>query len=538
MIQRWKWMLSTTRSKSFALGAGYCLAAVALDWLSTIGLYRGIGVTPWSPATGLGLAYAYLAGPKAWPFIALAEAITLSFVNPTRLSIPLIPTVALATCAIWMAAARIMRSLPDFDPQLRTLHSHLMLIAIAAAGAFAHMAVYMSALWIDGLIDQPESFPAAWRLVVGDVVGILIVTPLPLLARDARWRRPSLVNLMQVAALLVALWTVFAYRQATAYQLFYLLFMPLLWVALKEGIGTTVLMLNVAQIGIIAGTQLRGDIIPGTGSLQILMIALAITGLLVSAIVTERETAAQRLREQQAALGRALRLRSAGETAAAIAHQINQPITAISTYAAVARDAVAAGKSELATSTLDKLSKECDRAAEVMRSIRDLVRQGTLTPSTTRLIDFLEDVRASHVGDLTTNRIALDIDIGQGASHIYADAIQLEQAIDNLVVNGIEAISETGKPGRIRIGVRTEGDDTVIDVEDNGPGFGPGLESTSPTPFVTTKRNGSGLGLAIARSVAEAHGGSLAILNRNIGACVRIRLPTMGKRNDQGHQHH
>lgn len=524
--------------RAILMGAGYCLAAVALDWLSTIGLYRGIGVTPWSPATGLSLAYAYMVGVPAWPYIAAAEGLTLLLVNPTRFSLPLIPIVALATCGIWIFAAQAMRSMAGFDPRLRTLQSHLLLIAVAAAGALAHSAIYMSALSLDGLIKEPETFSAAWRLVVGDIVGILIVSPLPLLFQDRIWQRPRLVHLLQVGALVAALWTVFAYRQASAYQLFYLLFMPLLWVALKEGIGTTVLMLNVAQLGIIAGTQLRADFYPGTGSLQILMIALAITGLLVSAIVTERETAAQRLREQQAALGRALRLRSAGETAAAIAHQINQPITAISTYAAVTRDAIAAGKTDLANSTLEKLSKECDRAAEVMRSIRDLVRQGTLSPSSMRLSGLLEDIRSAHASEIAAQRIVLDIDIRSGASHIQADAIQLEQAIDNLVVNSIEAISESGRSGRIKISVRTEGDDTIVDVEDDGPGFGPGRESASPTPFVTTKRNGSGLGLAIARSVAEAHGGSLAIMNRNSGACVRIRLPTMGKRNDQGHKHH
>jgi signal transduction histidine kinase len=538
MIQERKYAISTYSSWSILVGCGYVAGAVALNSLSTIGLYSGIGVTPWSPTTGLSLAYAYIYRTSVWPFLAAAEILTLVVINPSLFSWPMLVIVALATCGIWIAAGSAMRSTPGFDPQLRTLRSHLLLIVIAIVCGIAHTAVYVPALLVAGLIEQQEAFSVSWRLVVGDVVGILVVAPLPLLLLERNWRTPRAVNVLQVAALLAAIWTVFAYRQASAYQLFYLLFMPLLWVALKEGIGTTVLMLNVAQVGIIIGTQLRADFNPGTGSLQILMIALAITGLLVSAIVTERETAAQRLREQQAALGRALRLRSAGETAAAIAHQINQPITAISTYAAVAREAVAAGKTELANSTLEKLTRECDRAAQVMRSIRDLVRQGTLAPSSTRLTGLLEDIRMAHSAEMTGQRITLDIDIGPGATNIYADAIQLEQAIDNLVVNSIEAISETGRTGRVRISVRTEGDDTIVDVEDDGPGFGPGLESASPTPFVTTKRNGSGLGLAIARSVAEAHGGSLAIVNRNSGACVRIRLPTMGKRNAQGHQHH
>ena len=515
-------------------GLGYCLLALALDWLSTIGLYRGIGVTPWSPASGLALAYGYLAGPAAWPFIAAAELLTLSLVNPTRFSSPTLGVVALATCGVWMAAAGGLRSLHTFDPRLRTVPSLLLLIAVATTAAMMHATVYMIALWYDALITQAELFPATWRLIVGDIVGVLIVAPLPLLiARDGRWPRPEWTHLAQFLVLLAALWTVFAYRQATTYQLFYLLFLPLLWVALRDGVRGVVLMLNAAQIGIIVGTHIRADIVPGTGSLQILMIALAATGLLVSAVVTEREAAAQRLREQQAALGRALRLRSAGETAAAIAHQINQPITAISTYATIARDAIATGNQELAGTALAKLTHECDRAAEVMRSIRDLVKQGALSPAPMRLARVLEDVRMAHAAELGSHRIAMRIEISPGLPTIIADAVQLEQAVDNLVVNSIEAIAESGRSGHIGIIVRAEGDDTIIEVEDSGPGFAPGLDALATTPFMTTKRNGSGLGLAIARSVAEAHGGSLAVMRRSTGACVRIRLPTLGKRNAQ-----
>ncbi len=527
-------MNSSPMSTHFLLGVGYCLAALMLDWLSLIGLYRGIGVTPWSPTTGLALAYAYWAGPVAWPFIAVAELLTLLVVNPTRFSIPALGVVIVATCGTWVAAAVCLRSVVTFDPRLRTVQSLLVLIAVATIGALMHSSAYMLALWYDRMIGQTELFPAAWRLVVGDVVGILIVAPLLLLfARDHRLEWPEWTHLAQFLVLLAALWTVFAYRQATTYQLFYLLFLPLLWVALRDGVRGVILMLNAAQIGIIVGTHVRADIVPGTGSLQILMIALAVTGLLVSAVVTEREAAGQRLREQQAALGRALRLRSAGETAAAIAHQINQPITAISTYAAIARDAIAAGNHELAGTALGKLTHECDRAAEVMRSIRDLVKQGALSPAPMRLARLLEDVRVAHASELGSQRIVMGIEIAPGLPILMADQVQLEQAVDNLVVNSIEAIGESGRPGHIGIIVRAEGDDTIIEVEDSGPGFAPGLDALATTPFMTTKRNGSGLGLAIARSVAEAHGGSLAVMRRSTGACIRIRLPTLGKRNAQ-----
>jgi signal transduction histidine kinase len=112
---------------------------------------------------------------------------------------------------------------------------------------------------------------------------------------------------------------------------------------------------------------------------------------------------------------------------------------------------------------------------------------------------------------------------------ILADPIQLEQALDNLITNSIEAIREAQRGSRIILSARMEDGDTYIEVRDDGPGFAPGLESIATTPFMTTKRNGTGLGLAIARSVAEAHGGSLAVNARGTGASIRLRLPTSGK---------
>ncbi len=517
-------------SMFWVLGAGYCLIALALDVLSNIGLYRGLGVTPWTPASGLAVAFAYIFGNRGLVPILLAELLILLINNKAGFPFGLSFLLAISGAATWLVGGTILRKMPEFEPRLGSVQSLLRLILVAVAQSIVGSAIYVAALWASNLIVEPTLFPVAWRLLVGHLVGILVVAPLPLMLH-AGWQFPRLtpVRLLQILVLLAALWVIFTYRAATAYQLFYLLFLPLLWIAIRDGIGGAAVMLNIAQVGIILGAQFRTDIIPTTGSLQILMITLALTGLLVGAVVTDRHAAGQRLRDQHAALSRALRLRSAGETAAAISHQINQPITAISTYAAVALDAVQRNNTELARTTLTKLSEECERAASVAKSIRDLVKQGSLSSAPTRIQEVVESTRRIHSSELSSLDIALEVDIPASLPIILADRIQLEQALDNIVTNSLEAIREANRGSRIKISAAVQQTELIIEVEDDGPGFAPGLDALATTPFMTTKHNGSGLGLAIARSVAEAHGGSLAILQRSSGACIRLRLPTNGK---------
>jgi two-component system, LuxR family, sensor kinase FixL len=531
-LRRWR--------NDLLIGVGYCLLALALDWMSNIGLYRSLGVTPWTPAVGLALGFAYVRGSKAWPWIIAAELMTTFLTNPVDFTAAVKVAISLSSGACWLFAAAVLQQSTSFDGTLRSSNALLRLFIVAVAASIVQSLLYLTALWTTGLTGNDLIYPIWWRLFVGDLVGILVVAPLPILLH-AGWRpsRPTWLHLVQFTVLACSLWAIFNLRTATTYQLFYLLFLPLIWTALRDGIGGAAIMLNIAQLGLIAGTQLRVDLVPGTGSLQVLMIALAMTGLLVGAIVTEREDASRRLQEQSAALGRTLRLRSAGETAAAIAHQINQPITAISTYASVARDALAKGDNALAGTALTKLTEQCDRAASVMRSIRDLVKQGTLSRSPVRLQKLLVDLRSAHATECSDLGIKFEIDIPGIHPPISADIIQLEQALDNLIVNSIEAIRETGKSGLVRIKVRSTASQTQLVVEDDGPGFAAGLDAIATTPFMTTKKNGSGLGLAIARSVAEAHGGSLSIIQRQGGASVRLILPNIGTQDDhQNNQHH
>jgi len=510
------------------IGCVYLAVYVALDDVSFVKPYRGIGITPWNPPPGLSVAVVFLGGRFYAPFVLVAPALADAVVRGSVLGVPVEMMQSFATGGVYLAAGLVLQGIAFFDPRFRYVRDVLTLIAVTVVAALLATALTVAILLSAGFIAEYEITAVAWRVAVGDIIGILVVVPLALIAATHRpWPVPGALALVQLVALVAALAVVFGYRDATAFQLFYLLFLPLLWIALTYGPPGSAVALNIIQIGLIIGAEIRFGTEPGLGALQVLMIALAITGLIVGAIVAEREDAAARLRDQQAAINRALRLRSAGEVAATIAHEINQPLTAITTYAGIAAKALDEGKFDFASRAVAKVRSESERADQVLKGIRELLKQGSIKKRNVDLKASFGEIEMLLEEDLAKKGVQLTVAVASDFPVIRADGTQLQQAIHNLIVNGAEAILSVGRTGSVvvTVDVADGGAETLIEVRDDGPGFPPGFDLDQPAPFVTTKPEGSGLGLAVARSIAEAHGGSLAIVSSPSGSRVTLTLP-------------
>ena len=522
------------------IGLAFLAAYIALDYISFVRPIHGLGITPWSPPPGLSLTLIYLGGPFYAPFVLIAPALAEFVVRGSSLSAGLALATSLTSGATYLTAGLLLRRVVPFDPRLQTLSDVLVLIAMAGASAAVASALYLAVLVPAGALADINVADVAWRAFVGDLIGTLVVTPLVLLAFTRRaWPPLQWQNMFQLIAIAVSLAIVFGYREATAFQLFYLLFLPLLWVALSHGTVGAAVALVIIQVGLIFGAQIRFGDEPGLTAMQVLMTTLAITGLIVGAIVSERVSSGLRLRDQQAALNRALRLRSAGETAAAIAHEINQPLTAITTYAGIASDAMRSSNHDLVALALEKIRGECERTNTVIKSIRELLNHGSLTKMPIALEGTLTSLAAIISDDLATRGIRLEIAVAPDIPVILADGVQLQQAVHNLIVNSADAISLSGKGGTISIMVsRAEPNGYQISVADDGPGFPSEIDPREPTPFLTTKPEGSGLGLMVVRTIAEAHGGSLSIESSPRGAKVSLRLPLGRTTNERRHFNH
>lgn len=516
------------------LGCAFLAAYVALDYVSYVKPYRGLGITPWNPPPGLSIAVVFLGGWFYAPFVLVAPAVADVAIRGAALGVKLELILSLAIGGTYLAGGLALQRIAAFDPRFRFVRDALTLIGIAVSTALVAASLYVVILLHSGTIFQTEVVAVAWRAAVGDIIGILVMAPLVLLAATYRpWPRPDALALLQLFAIFGALAIVFGYQDATAFQLFYLLFLPLLWTALRYGPPGAAVALLLIQIGLIIGAEIRFGPDPGLGALQVLMIALAITGLIVSTIVAEREDAAARLRDQQASINRALRIRSAGEVAATIAHEINQPLTAVSTYAGIAAKAMEDGRMDLVARAVDKIRSESLRANEVLQGIRELLRQGTLTKRNVDLGAKLEELEMLLGEDLEKKGIRLVIVVEPAFPVLRADGVQLQQAVHNLIVNGAEAILGVGRGGTIVVTVASSPDDEAqIEVHDDGPGFPPGFDVNQSAPFTTTKPEGSGLGLAVARSIAEAHGGNLSIITSSRGSRVSLKLPIEREANE------
>lgn len=512
-------------------GIVYLVGYVLLDYVSFVQAYRGFGITPWNPGAGLTVALAYLRGGSLAPFALLAPMAADFAVRSWRLPLMFEIAGSFLIGGVYLLAGIGLGRLPHFDPRFGSVRDVLRLAAVALVSAASVAAGYVVVLWAAGFLTSDELLPAAWRSLVGDLIGVLVVAPLLLVGATQRPApRLRAEHALQLAAIVFGLTIIFGYRNATTFQLFYLLFLPVLWIALRHSVPGVVVAIAIVQIGLLIGSYVRFGSNPGLTALQALMVALALTGLVVGAMVSEQRIAARRLREQQDAIQRALRLRSSGEIAAAIAHEVNQPITALGAYSSVIEAACGKGDLDLAREAAGKLKAQAERAAAIIAAIRDLSKDRAAVREPVDVAELLRGAVRINEDDAAGKAISLTVVTAPGLPLLDADPVQLTQAVHNLIVNGIAAINDHAEQGRIEVSAhRAETDEVVIAVADTGPGFPPGSDLASDAPLMSTRPGGTGLGLAIVRSIAEAHGGALELRSTPRGAVVELRLPVTGE---------
>jgi two-component system sensor kinase FixL len=249
----------------------------------------------------------------------------------------------------------------------------------------------------------------------------------------------------------------------------------------------------------------------------------------VGVLVSEQQRTQQQLRVHQEALHRAFRLSSMGEFAAALAHEINQPLTAIGNFARLARRAAeqAPPDPQAAASAASEAIAQVDRAGAVVKRFRDLIRLGRVETRPVPVATMVDETVALCRAELERHGIAFEMQLGRDLPQVAADALQVEQVMLNLIRNAMEALSHAGRQdGHIVVEAASEPEGMVtIRVIDNGPGLDPDVAGQPITPFATTKHDGLGLGLPLSRSIIAAHGGELRIESTPRGVIASFTLP-------------
>jgi signal transduction histidine kinase len=253
--------------------------------------------------------------------------------------------------------------------------------------------------------------------------------------------------------------------------------------------------------------------------------------------LTERKEAEENLRESerryrasQAELAHVTRVTTLEELTASIAHEVNQPLSGISSNAEACLRWFDRGTPNLdaARRSVEWIINDCNRAGEVIQRVRALAKRTDIQKAPLHINDIVDEVISLVQREMFDHRVSLRKELASTLPMVFVDRIQLQQVIINLVINGIEAMqSVTDRPRELTIRSRRDGEQQVlVTVKDGGVGIAAENADRLFSAFFTTKPTGMGMGLSIGRSIIEAHGGRLwAEANLPHGAAFHFTLP-------------
>lgn len=249
----------------------------------------------------------------------------------------------------------------------------------------------------------------------------------------------------------------------------------------------------------------------------------------VSMDIAARKQAEEQARQHQTELAHAMRVSSMGEMASGLAHELNQPLTAVvnSAQSALYRLRSDPSVHHDVLEALELASSQALRAAEMIRNLAGFMKKGSPQRCRCDLNEAIRQVLSFTAAEIRDQGVTIRLDLDVSLPTVLADNIQIQQVILNLVRNGIEAMSEMRNGERIvQIQTSAVEDAVEVAVRDRGPGLTPQAKKRLFTAFFTTKAHGMGVGLSISRSIIAAHGGRLWAEPNPEGGCVfQFRLP-------------
>jgi len=627
----------------------YLALYVALDWVSLIEPAGVLGITPWNPSAGLSFAlllrYGFRVAPAVFVAVVLADVLSRELPIQRVAAVAAALAVALGYAATaWLLRVRLAMSL-----RLDTLRDLALLIGVPLVATGIVAATVVTIYAAAALLPWSDLPLLLRRFGTGDVIGIAVLTPFLLLTFGDD-RRPVLPRPaaaveygLQLAAIGLGLWIIFGLERIDHFEYAYVLFLPLIWIALREGLRGATWGIVGTQIGLVAAVQIKGYDTDVMGQFQLLMLAVAVTGLALGAVVDQRrraerslresearlqtvvstapdailtvlpdgpvvsanaaatamfglhpgqlgairldallpdvrlddpatiagrETTAQRtdgatffaevsigraeldnrpllvavirdvsarkhdearLKQHEAELAHAGRLAATGEMAAALAHELNQPLTALISFARAGQVVLEAGGTEQATRLIDQAVEQATRAGAIIRTTRAFLKHGDTGHESIDVAQLFAAVQNLVRAEAVYNRVRIAIDVEPGLPPVLVDAIQIEQVILNLIRNSIEAMDRAASPRRDITIVAASSDEpreVEIAVTDSGPGIAAEVADRLFTPFATTKQTGMGLGLSISRTIVQAHRGRIwSVPHDGGGAELRFTLP-------------
>jgi C4-dicarboxylate-specific signal transduction histidine kinase len=352
-------------------------------------------------------------------------------------------------------------------------------------------------------------------------------------------RLQPLARHVEAAFLLVGLLAtslvVFEFLSEGSPALFYAPLPFLLWAAVRLGAAGTAtslaMMVFVTIWGAVHGLgPFAGESPENTArDMQLFLIAVSVPLLLLAVVIEERTRTEREAHDQRLQLTHLSRVAMLGEMSGGLAHELNQPLTAILSNAQAAQHFIAnktIDQEELSDILRDIIAAD-ERASAVIRRLRALFKRGETNFQRLDVNELVHEVMSLAQGDLATRGVEVVTQLRPGLPPIEGDAIQLQQVMLNLIMNAGEAMAGTrGRDRTLRVRTLAAAGQVHITFTDNGPGFPAEAYEKLFEPFFTTKPQGLGLGLSISRTIIVAHRGKLwGVSKQGRGASFHISLP-------------
>ena len=433
--------LSVPRSASGITSSLLMVGAVGgyvlLEWLSFIHEYKGVPITPWNPGLGLILAFMILFGARFAVVLFAGAVIAEVAVLRSNLPWAVILGIAGIIAIGYGLVARLARDNLHLDAGLNRLRDVAVLLIGGLLGSLLVALFICLLLLVDEALDLGDVLVAAGPLLIGDVIGIAVITPLTL--RLALHQRPLLDRislrvvlelLLFVAVVITTLWILLVAAGPNGSKLFYLLFLPVVVAAARYGLDGGCVALAITQLGLVGLLHQYGYDASAFTEFQLLMLILSATGLTVGVVVTERQHAFEAMREveaqlatKEAELAQAARFNLVSGTATALAHEINQPMTAARALARSAQQLLRGPDADLARAdtNLTKLIEQIDHVGGVVRHMREFLRRGRPHLSTIHVRNLLEGALALAATQLAASSIAVALDAADDLPLLQGD---------------------------------------------------------------------------------------------------------------------
>lgn len=528
--------LGAAGPRFWGIGVAFIAVYFAMNFLTEWHEFDRLGITLWSPDDGLALAL-LIENVAFAPFIFLAAVLVdLSIAGVSR-SIGVTITAEFFLTVAYVALALILKNQLKFDIRKFGLPDVVAFLLFIPPGAAVASFIYCTALYLGGELPGDRLLLAMGHYWIGDALGIITIVPAvsAVFAYLPAPRRPwSGYTLFTIFIFVLGVCLGFAALVGVGDKLYYffnLLFLPVIWVAMREGYAGVALALVMIQLALAVITAFVGYDTTDFAILQLLMLVLSITGLLLGAVTSEHQDAALRLREQQRELARMASNARAGAMGMALAHEVSQPLSTVATYLHAARRLLQSSvASEPVMDALVKAEAEAQRAREVLERIRDFVSSGNLNLGAIDVSALAERIGGLCREEAAERGIAVEVESVGPIPSVQADGVQIEQVLINLVGNAIDAASERpdGR-GHVIIRVAASAGAVMIQVEDNGNGVASELADNIFDAYQTTKPRGMGLGLHLSRRIVQRHAGRLWWEPISTGgARFVVELPTDG----------